>query len=478
MRAEPAPAIVSERQLAALAVALGARTVAGWSSAEESLTRGLPAPDAAGLARVARAIAAGRDPLGDLFCALRSPLERRSRGAVYTPAHLVASMLAWASRHGAPTQVIDPGVGSARFLVQAGRRFGKAELMGVELDPLAALLARAHLAAAGLASRAVVTLGDYRDHVPPRPKGRTLYVGNPPYVRHHLIEDRWKRWLVEVAERHHVAASQLAGLHAYFFLKTADCARPGDFGVFVTAAEWLDVNYGRLLRELVLGRLGGQSIHVVEATAAPFPDTATTAAITCFEIGSTPASIRFRRVGESRALGTLEGGRVVRRERLVEAGRWTPFLRPPRRAPEGYVELGELCRVHRGQVTGANQVWIAGPHAAPLPDCVLYPSVTKARELFSAGASLTDAASLRRVIDLPVDLDRFPASERRGIERFLGWARRRGAHLGYIARNRKAWWSVGLREPAPLLATYMARRPPTFVRNLVGARHINIAHGI
>jgi adenine-specific DNA-methyltransferase len=33
-------------------------------------------------------------------------------------------------------------------------------------------------------------------------------------------------------------------------------------------------------------------------------------------------------------------------------------------------------------------------------------------------------------------------------------------------------------EPAPILATYMARRPPTFVRNLAGARHVNIAHGL
>jgi hypothetical protein len=37
---------------------------------------------------------------------------------------------------------------------------------------------------------------------------------------------------------------------------------------------------------------------------------------------------------------------------------------------------------------------------------------------------------------------------------------------------------VRLRAPAPILATYMARRPPAFVRNLAGARHVNIAHGL
>jgi hypothetical protein len=154
------------------------------------------------------------------------------------------------------------------------------------------------------------------------------------------------------------------------------------------------------------------------------------------------------------------------------------LLRAARKAPEGYVELGELCSVHRGQVTGANKVWIAGDHSRDLPESVLFPSVTKARELFGAGTALADPRFLRRVIDLPVELDSFSGDDRRGIDRFLRWARKLGAHLGYIARNRRAWWSVGLRAPAPLLATYMARRPPTFVRNLAEARHINIAHGI
>ena len=82
------------------------------------------------------------------------------------------------------------------------------------------------------------------------------------------------------------------------------------------------------------------------------------------------------------------------------------------------------------------------------------------------------------MIDLPVDLDRFQGSERRAIDRFLDRARSLGAHAGYIARNRRAWWSVGLREPAEILATYMARRPPAFVRNTSAVRHINIAHGL
>jgi adenine-specific DNA-methyltransferase len=134
--------------------------------------------------------------------------------------------------------------------------------------------------------------------------------------------------------------------------------------------------------------------------------------------------------------------------------------------------------VHRGAVTGANKVWIESEHSRDLPPCVMYASVTKARELFNAGVALMDSQKLRRVIDIPTDLDTFDGAERRVVESFLKWAKSVGADQGYVAKHRRPWWSVGLRPPPPIMATYMARRPPAFVENRAGARYINIAHGI
>lgn len=228
----------------------------------------------------------------------------------------------------------------------------------------------------------------------------------------------------------------------------------------------------------MLRELGGKRIVVIEPTAQPFPDAATTAAITAFEIEARPSSVYFQRVESLDKLGGLKGGRRIRHERLEAEIRWSHFTRASKPVPEGFVELGELCRVHRGQVTGANHVWIANGETDDLPEAVLFPSVTRARELFEAGLVLQDDSCLRNVIDLPVDLSIFDRTERRIVDRFLVCARRQGVHTGYVARNRKAWWSVGLREPAPVLATYMARRPPAFVRNLAKARHINVAHGL
>lgn len=469
---------ISEDRLLGIAAALGAAQIAGLIPLERQILSRAGAVGPTEAAGVRGLIQAGHDPLGEAFCFIRSPEERRPVGATYTPQPLVSAMAEWASLHATPERVVDPGVGSGRFLLEAGRRFPRARLIGVDIDPVSALLARANLAAAGFRERSEIHLCDYRALSLPAIPGKTLFIGNPPYVRHHLIAPEWKAWLTRESEKRGLPASQLAGLHVHFFLATLLVAKSGDYGIFITAAEWLEVNYGRLVRELLLSHLGGRSILVVEPTARPFPDAAATAAITTFEVGTAPRSMNLRRVESLEQLGSVGDGVPVLRERFATEHRWGHLSRTAQSLPEGFVELGELCRVHRGQVTGANRVWIAGEHSHDLPPAVLFPTITKAREVIQASGLLADAVGLRCVIDLPVDLDVFDEQTRKVVARFLKWAKAQGAHRGYIATHRKAWWSVGLRKAPPILATYMARRPPAFAYNLAAARYINIAHGI
>lgn len=425
-----------------------------------------------------RGILSGGDPLGDAFSKIRSAVNRRAAGAVYTPPPIVESMMCWLASQGTPTRIVDPGAGSGRFLIAAGRAFPEAQLLAVEMDPLAALLLRANLGVLGYAKRTTVRVEDYRQITLPVSNGMTAFIGNPPYVRHHDISEPWKRWYAQRFAELGIKASALAGLHLHFFLQTRLLARAGDVGAFITSAEWLDVNYGSALRRLFLEALGGLSLHVLEPTVEAFPGTASTAAIACFRVGEVEQPLLVRSVSTVANLGGLSQGSVVSREQLRTERRWSGIVRPSAPRADGAIELGELFRVHRGQVTGANDIWIAGEHAAGLPERVKLPAVTKAQDLIQAGARLQSPNALRRVIDLPPDLAEFSEAERQRIATFLNWARARGVDRGYIAQHRKAWWSVGMKAPAPILCTYMARRPPQFTLNTCEARHINIAHGL
>ena len=477
---KPSPSAMTEEELAALALALGA----GASPAValyglDALATGQTKAFARSSLNALRdQIRSGHDPLGEAFCCIRSPETRRSKGAVYTPSPIVTAMLVEVAGKGEPGRIVDAGTGSARFLLHAGRVFPKSELVGVEYDPLAALVACANLAVAGFARRARVVVDDYRNLVLEPIKGKTLHIGNPPYVRHHQISVPWKKWLVKRSSALGIQASALAGLHAHFYLALAELAVAGDFGAFITSAEWLDVNYGRLIRELFLRHLGGERLVLIEPTAEPFPGTMTTGAIAYFEVGACSKTIAVRRVAKVAALNNSAKDTRINRERFASSARWSHLTRLVEKPEPGYVQLGELCRVHRGQVTGANRVWIHGPHSEGLPEVFLFPTVTRARELYAAGTVLDDPMSLRRVIDLPAELDDLDKTDRKKVDVFLREARKMDADKGYIARNRRAWWAVELREPAPILATYMARRPPAFVRNVAGAKNINTSHGL
>lgn len=476
LRAARLPEIRSECELAATATAIA--DSAGFTREERWLAYRSGKADAAKVEACRALMAFGLDPLGEVFLAIRSPERRRDMGAVYTPEAIVKSMVSWAIREGTPERVVDPGCGSGRFTAAAAKAFPDAELVACDIDPLALMLLRARATAQGFVDRLDARLADYRKLRLSLLGGSTLFLGNPPFVRHHKLNPEAKTWFVETARRFGYRASKLSGLHAHFFLRTRELARPGDYGAFVTSAEWLDVNYGSLIRDMLSDGLGGASLHLIAPEAMPFGETMTTGAITCFKVGRRPADFTLRDVASVDELDDLSLGRPVAWDEVKTHRRWSGLIRPAAGKPAGLVELGTLFRAHRGAVTGNNGVFVEGSFAGTLPKQHLIPAVTKGRELFEAGSALRSDAKLKRVIALPSNLAELAPGERAQVEAFLRWARSMGAADSFTARARAAWWAVALRDPAPILCTYMARRAPAFVRNLARARHINIAHGL
>lgn len=437
--------------------------------------------DRALLTKLIDDIRRGGDPLGTTYCQLKSAAERRPSGQTFTPDAVVRGMIAWAARESVSyARVVDPGAGSGRYTFAALCRFPKARAIAVEPDPILALILRANAAVLGITDRVEVVVDDFRKLTLPGIKGKTLFIGNPPYVRHHDIGPEWKNWYSERLKQLGHGNSQLAGLHLHFFLKVLELAHKGDEGCFITAAEWLDVNYGKALRDLLSNGLGGKAVFAVAPELAVFGDAMVSAAVTCFAPGSIRGSINFKRITRVIELGRLEGGRAVAIATAHNEHRWSPFLDATKHAcSEGLVVLGDLFQVRRGQVTGMNRVWVAGAVTSALPQRFLVPCITDSFDISAAPEHcISSLDTLRRVIDLPATLDGLDAEERKAVDAFLGWARAEGAADGYIATHRKPWWKVNLKDPAPLVVTYMGRRPPVFVRNPAGARIINVAHGL
>ncbi len=299
-------------------------------------------------------------------------------------------------------------------------------------------------------------------------------------MRHHDIDPTWKHWYASRLAARSIRGTQLAGLHAHFLVKTFDLAAEGDLVCYVTAAEWLDTEYGSALRALLLAEGRDIDVALLDRSSLAFTNTLTTSVVLTFQSLKGTSSVRLRQVKSFNELVNVGAQVVLRNGDLTPSDAWS------RLAANGGVVghrsalvLGELFAVHRGQVTGNNSIWIQGSYPDSLPEHVLFPAVTRAKELLDLGSDrLLDDSRLKRVIDLPNDWSRVSAHDSAQIERFVAWARQRGGQDSYIAQHRTPWFKVRLKEPAPIIMTYMARRPPRFVRNLCGARLVNIAHGL
>lgn len=421
------------------------------------------------------------DSLGERYAAAHSPAARRKRGITLTPPVLVDRMIELAGCGGIEVaRVVDPGAGTGRFAIAAARAFPNASIVAIENDRELAGLLLDNLCAARLGKRTQVLVADFREIALPPVEGATLFIGNPPYVRHHDIDTRWKHWYSSRLATRGIRGTQLAGLHAHFLVKTIDLARDGDLVCYVTASEWLDTEYGRALRELLLQQGRNVQLVLLNRNALAFDDAMTTSVVSSFRVLKGEPSLSISEIESPEDLAKNPAHFPIPFAELAGADGWSKLAaRGIAKNDYSGILLGDLFSVHRGQVTGNNSIWIEGGYQGGLPESVLFPAITRAKELLSLESDrLLDDSRLKRVIDLPDDWAQASQSDAEQIERFIAWAKREGARNSYIARHRSPWFKVRLRYPAPIIVTYMARRPPKFVRNLCGARLVNIAHGL
>ncbi len=423
-------------------------------------------------------IRAGLDPLGDAICALTPIRDRRRRGVFYTPPSIVSAMVVWilAQR---PDRVVDPGCGSGRFAAEVARTDPTLSVVAVDLDPLATLAARATLRTLR-ARRARVVNANYTTLALTPIRGRTAFVGNPPYVRHHALPAEQKAWAKSAAARLGLSISGLAGLQVHFFLATLAHARRADVGCFITSAEWLDVGYGAVLRDALLNGMGAISLHLLDRARLAFHDAMTTAVITCFEVGAPPASLRLHHVISISSLEDLTGGRPTSRDHFVESSRWSPLFQSRRasHARGDLIPLGEIARVSRGIATGANGFFVLTPERASalrLADYVI-PVLDDAKDVLSAPGVVLRKSARRVLLVPPRDID-LEVLEHAPLRAYLLTGEENGTAERYLCRQRRPWWYLAVKTP-PIVATYMTRQGPAFALNPDHLAILNVLHGI
>lgn len=352
--------------------------------------------------------AASRTPtIADGYEASLDAAERDANGQYFTPEPVAAALVRWAldgaRRAGEPPRLLDPAVGTGRFLLSAFRlldstptAFESAALLdrlyGVDVDGVALQLAGLRLArAAGVAAPDSGPLrhGSFFDCVPAANDPASddslptvdAVVGNPPFVRAEALRPGVEHY------REHLAAfgpdestpwldgddaiSRRADAYVYFVTQATRFLRPGGRLAMVLPTKWLMSAYGEDFRRFLRERY---RVHaVVGFDGRAFEDALVDTGLLLAERDpeADPTSpIRFVRVEAPEetdrlldAVGCQPGATpaVERPQRsLTASGSLARYLEAPAELLElldgpAFVRLDELADVARGTMTGANR---------------------------------------------------------------------------------------------------------------------------
>lgn len=388
-----------------------------------------------------------------------------------TPPELARDIAAYAisqiEDHEEPIDFGDPAVGTGAFfaaLLQLVPRPRLKSAIGVDINPEQVAAARWRWADKGME----VFNADYL-HLDELP-ARTLVLANPPYLRHQLIPQKYKRRLLERASvRTDIRISARSGLYVYFLLLGHDWMRPSAVAGWLIPSEFMRSVYGSAVRQYLTDKVEFLRVHVYRQDIPQFENVEVSPAVIVFRNRKPrPGHTVLMTAGPD--LSNPETEHTVSLDDLRSSNFWT--MPPQKQSVEGpHLRIGDLFTVNRGIATGANEFFIMTRERAKalgVPKSAAKPLLPKERALASDVVE-SDPDGYPKlvpqlsVIDCSLSEETIRAKYPRFME-YLKTAQREGILERTLIKRRHPWYKQEHREPPPFLCTYMGRgserKPP------------------
>lgn len=417
----------------------------------------------------------------------KTQAERNRLGQFATPAPLATEILRYAKTILPAREKIcflDPAIGTGSFYSAFLNVFPKTriqEALGFEIDPHYGKPATRLWRETGL----TIKLSDFTQ-AQPSPRFN-LIICNPPYVRHHHLENGNK---VRLQLRTHHASgmkiSGLAGLYCHFLGLSHAWMADGGIAGWLIPSEFMDVNYGLSVKRYLLERVTLLRIHRFDPNDVQFADALVSSSIVWFRNTPPPKnhSVVFTFGG---TLFRPKVSRSVLAHALAHEAKWTRFPVADIRTKTGHPTISDFFEIKRGLATGNNEFFILSEEeiaSRKLPMEAFKPILPSPRYL-TANEVKSDRHGNPKIERRRFLLDtklpeveikrRFPV-----LHAYLEEGKERGLHKRYLCQHRSLWYAQENRPPSPIICTYLGRgdtksgRPFRFILNSSRATAANV----
>lgn len=408
----------------------------------------------------------------------KTQAERNRLGQFATPTALAVDILQHAASllpEGKEVHFLDPTIGTGAFYSALRKVFPKkriGEAVGFEIDPLYGEPASALWADFGL----TVKLTDFTREEPS--PSFNLVICNPPYVRHHHLQNGDKaRLQLRTQTAIGIRISGLAGLYCHFLGLSHAWMADGAIAGWLIPSEFMDVNYGQGVKRYLLDKVTLLHIHRFNPNDVQFADALVSSAVVWFKNATPPPNheVKFTFGG---TLLEPHVTRYVPAHALAREPKWTRFPTSDVRVHNGIPTLSDFFQIKRGLATGDNSYFILTEEeiaARGLPMECFAPVLPSPRylqqdEVKPRKDGTPDIEPRLFLLNTKLGEDEirrcFPA-----LSVYLDEGKAKGLHERYLCRHRSPWYRQEDRPPAPIVCTYLGRgdaksgRPFRFIFN-------------
>lgn len=425
-------------------------------------------------------------------------VDRKSRGAFFTPQPIAEFLAAWAINRDARARVLDPTCGEAAFLRAAGGSLAQLgveaaslpdQLVGVDVHPGTLSNAERVLRAEGL--KAQLLADDFFALAPPNEPEATLplfdaVVGNPPFVRYQEHAGVARHRAAEAALAQGVRLSGLASSWAALVVHACAFLKPEGRLAMVLPAELLSVHYAEPVRRWLRRRFA--AVHLVMFERLQFEDALENVVLVLAQGTGGCDAFSLYHVKDAVDLARIQPFDHVN-VIPAEEGKWTDLLLPTHHrqlfrsiVEERFTSLDAYGSPELGTVTGANHFFaisegtkteyeLSDEHVVPI-------SPPGTRHLQGLSFRKRDWERLRDSGE-PVWLlhpDGDDVDE--ALQSYVDHGEAMGVPDAYKCQVRTPWWRPPMAAAPDLFFTYMSHRHPRLVANHAGVRHLNSMHGV
>lgn len=417
----------------------------------------------------------------------KTQAERNRLGQFATPSALAFDILSYAKTIIAPREKIrflDPAIGTGAFYSALLSVFPKSRVQkaqGFEIDPHYGKPAAQLWKKTGLSLK----LSDFTTAEPSQ--RHNLIICNPPYVRHHHLENGNKmRLQLRTQQASGMKLSGLGGLYCHFIGLSQAWMDENAVAGWLIPSEFMDVNYGQAIKRYLLNRVTLLHIHRFDPNDIQFADALVSSAVVWFRNAPPPKNhaVKFT-FG-----GTLLSPRLSRNisaEALTQEGKWTRFPVADIRTQTGLPTLSDFFKIKRGLATGNNQFFILTKEqikARQLPMELFTPILPSPRYL-SENEITADRHGNPKIERARYLLDtKLPENEIKRrfptLYEYLQEGKQANINKGYLCQHRALWYAQENRPPAPIVCTYLGRsdskngKPFRFILNSSRATVANV----